>query len=82
MSILAVQQIIGQALVSQSFSQQLLNSRRAVLLSQYDLLPQERQFLLSIQAETLQEFVQAVEGQMGEQTNGQIANRTKNHERN
>lgn len=57
----ALNRLVGEALVNERLCRDLLNGRRAELLSSIQLGPEQTAAVLSIQATTLQEFAQAVE---------------------
>ncbi len=63
MSISGLNQLLGEAVVSDQFRAGLLNGRRAELVSdpRFKLDPDEAAALLSIEADNLQEFAVAVE---------------------
>ncbi len=63
MSISGLNQLLGEAVVSDHFRSGLLNGRRAELVAdpRFKLDPDEAQALLSIEASNLQEFAVAVE---------------------
>ncbi len=63
MSISGLNQLLGEAVVSDQFRAGLLNGRRAELVSdpRFKLEPDEAAALLSIEADNLQDFAVAVE---------------------
>ena len=63
MSISGLNQLLGEAVVSDQFRAGLLNGRRAELVAdpRFKLEPDEAAALLSIEADNLQEFAVAVE---------------------
>jgi hypothetical protein len=56
MSQIALHTLVGTALTDHNFCHDLLNGRRRTLLAQFDLTNEEREAILGIQADTLQEF--------------------------
>lgn len=61
MSKIALQKIVGKAVISDNFRAGLLNGRRAELIDGFDLEPHERNQILSIQAQTLAEFAAEIQ---------------------
>ncbi len=56
MSIGELERLVCTAVISTRFRHKLLNGSRAQMLDEFELTAEEREFLLSIQAETVQEF--------------------------
>ncbi len=56
MSHLMIYKIISTAITDAEFCDDLINGRRPVLLSQFDLTDEEHDFLMDIKANSLQEF--------------------------
>lgn len=56
MSQISLHTLVGTALTDRQFCHDLLNGKRRTLLTQFDLTKEEQEAILSIQAETLQEF--------------------------
>ena len=56
MSYQALEMLVGEAIIDREFRTRLLNGQRPHILQQYDLTPEERRMLLSIQANSLEEF--------------------------
>jgi hypothetical protein len=56
MSATVLQTLIGTALVDREFGEQLLNGKRPVLLTEFDLTDEEREVVLTIKADSIQEF--------------------------
>ncbi|MFQ6100189.1 MAG: hypothetical protein ACE5OS_02990 [Anaerolineae bacterium] len=54
---MALQTLIGTALIDREFCQELLNGNRPVLLTEFDLTDEEREVVLAVEAESIQEFV-------------------------
>jgi hypothetical protein len=52
----ALHTLVGTALTDPEFCHDLLNGRRAALLTKFDLTDEEREFVLFIEAESIQEF--------------------------
>lgn len=63
MSVKGLNEVVGKAIISDSFRAGLLNGRRAELLRQFDerLEPDERQAVLDIQASDFSSFAAAIE---------------------
>jgi hypothetical protein len=61
MSIRNLEILVGKAVVSDQFRAGILNGRRAELLHEFDLEPDEASEVLAIQADTLAEFSAAIE---------------------
>ncbi|MEK7276580.1 MAG: hypothetical protein AAB427_04455 [Chloroflexota bacterium] len=61
MSKIALQKIVGKAVISDNFRAGLLNERRAEVIDGFDLEPHERDQILAIQAETLAEFAAEIQ---------------------
>lgn len=63
MSVKGLNEVVGIAIISDSFRAGLLNGRRAELLRQFDerLEPDERQAVLNIQASDFSSFAAAIE---------------------
>jgi len=51
-----LQKLVGTVIVDRCFRQAFLNGGRQRLLSQFELSPEERAFLLNIQADSLEGF--------------------------
>lgn len=56
MSQMALHAIVGTALTDPEFRNDLLNGRRHTLLTKFDLTDKEREVVLVIEAESIQEF--------------------------
>ena len=56
MSQMALQTLVGTALTDHEFRDDLLNGRRHTLLTKFDLTDEEREVILVIEAESIQEF--------------------------
>ena len=52
----ALEEVVGQAIIDREFRAGLLNGKRARLLSQFNLTPEETQALMSIRADSLESF--------------------------
>ncbi len=52
----ALEDVVGSAIIDRDFRVGLLNGKRARLLSQFDLSPEEHQVLMDIRAESLESF--------------------------
>jgi len=61
MSKIALQKIVGKAVISDNFRARLLDERRADLIDGFDLEPQERDQVLAIQAQTLADFAAEIQ---------------------
>ncbi len=63
MSIRGLNEVVGKAIISDSFRAGLLNGKRAEMLSQFEgqLDADEQQALLGIQAEAFSDFAAAIE---------------------
>jgi hypothetical protein len=63
MSIKGLNEVVGRAIISDSFRAGLLNGRRAELLQQFEtrLEPEEQQAVLAIQAHDFADFAAAIE---------------------
>jgi hypothetical protein len=63
MSVKGLNEMVGRAIISDSFRSGLLNGRRAELLRQFEtrLEPDEQQAVLAIQARDLADFAAAIE---------------------
>ena len=61
MSIQAMRTVVGKAVINDAFRASLLNGRRAELLREFDLEPQELSALLAIRANSLKDFAAQVE---------------------
>jgi len=61
MSVRALEAIIGKAVVSERFRVGILNGKRAELIGQFGLEPDEASAVLSIKAQNLTEFARAIE---------------------
>ena len=61
MSILSLQKMVGRAVVSDEFRAGILNGRKAELIRDLDLDPEETAQVMAIRASTLAEFAAAVE---------------------
>jgi hypothetical protein len=51
-----LEEVVGQAIIDREFCAGLLNGKRARLLSQFNLTPEEMQALMSIDANSLEAF--------------------------
>ncbi len=58
----ALEEVVGNAIIDREFLAGLLNGKRARLLSQFDLSPEERQVLMNIRAESLESFASQLYG--------------------
>jgi hypothetical protein len=58
MSQMALQSLIGAALIDREFCEKLLDGRRPSLLAQFDLTGEEREAVLSIEADSIQKFAE------------------------
>lgn len=56
MSATALQTLIGTALIDREFCKELLNGRRPALLTEFDLTEEEREVVLAIKVDSIQEF--------------------------
>jgi hypothetical protein len=56
MSQMALHTLVGTALIDRKFCADLLNGRRPILLTKFDLTDEEREFVLFIEAESIREF--------------------------
>lgn len=56
MSATALQALIGTALVDREFCEELLNGKRPTLLAEFDLSDEEREVVLTIETDSIQEF--------------------------
>ena len=56
MSQIALQVLVGTALISHSFREKLLSEERSIVLESFDLTNEERDFVLSIRADSVKEF--------------------------
>ena len=56
MSQMALQILVGTALTDPRFCHDLLNGRRHTLLSEFDLTDEEREAVMVVEAESIQEF--------------------------
>jgi hypothetical protein len=61
MSMRALEAIVGRAVVSERFRAGILNGKRAELIRQFSLEPDETSAVMSIQAGSLPEFARAIE---------------------
>ena len=52
----ALEEVVGHAIIDREFCAGLLNGKRARLLSQFNLTPDETQVLMSIRADSLEAF--------------------------
>ncbi|HLF28074.1 MAG TPA: Os1348 family NHLP clan protein [Anaerolineae bacterium] len=52
----ALEEVVGHAIIDREFCASLLNGKRARLLSQFHLTPEETQALMSIRADSLEAF--------------------------
>lgn len=50
------EEVVGNAIIDREFRADLLNEKRARVLSRFDLTPEERHALMSIRAESLESF--------------------------
>lgn len=75
MSIIGLNQLLGEAVVSDQFRSGLLNGRRAELVSdpRFKLEPDEAAALLSIQADNLQDFAVGVELYLNQRKSSQVS---------
>jgi hypothetical protein len=53
--------LVGTAVINRGTREALLNGQRAEIIEDYALTNEEREFVLGIKAETVQEFAQALE---------------------
>jgi len=60
----ALEEVVGQAIIDHDFRAGLLNGKRARLLSQFNLTPEEKQALMSIRADSLEAFARQLYGWM------------------
>jgi hypothetical protein len=51
-----LEEVVGTAIIDRDFRAGLLNGRRARLLSQFNLSPEEHQVLMGIRADSLESF--------------------------
>lgn len=58
------EEVVGCAIIDREFCADLLNGKRARVLSRFDLTPEERQALMSIRAESLESFAGQLAGWM------------------
>lgn len=58
----ALEEVVGSAIIDRDFRAGLLNGKRARLLSQFDLSPEEHQVLMNIRAESLESFARQLYG--------------------
>jgi hypothetical protein len=58
----ALEDVVGSAIIDRDFRVGLLNGKRARLLSQFDLSPEEHQVLMDIRAESLESFARQLYG--------------------
>lgn len=56
MSIIELQSLVGRALIDREFCERLLNGGRAGVLDAFELTEHERETLLAISADSVQEF--------------------------
>lgn len=52
----SLQAIVGTALIDKDFRRAMLNGSRAIVIKQFDLSVDEREMLMSIEANTLEQF--------------------------
>ena len=57
----ALQTLLGTAMLDRQFRKQLLYGDRRALFPKYKLTDEERQFLLMIRADSLEDFAQTIE---------------------
>lgn len=57
MSAMALQVLIGTALIDRKFCEKLLDGKHSTLLAEFDLTDEEWQAVLAIEADSIQEFV-------------------------
>ena len=57
-----LEEVIGHAIIDREFLAGLLNGKRARLIEQFDLSPEEQQALMSIRAESLESFARQLVG--------------------
>jgi hypothetical protein len=62
-----LEEVVGWALIDRDFCADLLNGRRARVLSRFNLTPEERQALLNIRAESLESFAGQLAGWLATQ---------------
>ena len=58
MSSTAIQALIGTALLDREFCKELLNGKRSALLAEFDLTDEEREIVLGIETDSIQEFAE------------------------
>lgn len=56
MSTMALQTLVGIALVDHRFCEELLNGKRDTLLTEFDLTDEEQEAVLAIETDSVQEF--------------------------
>ncbi len=56
MSAIALQTLIGTALVDREFCEELLNGKRPILLADFDVTDEEQEIVLIIKAGSIREF--------------------------
>jgi len=61
MSVAAMQRIVGTAIVDQDFREDLLNGRRQETIAAFALTPEEHRAIMTIRAQTLHEFAEALD---------------------
>jgi hypothetical protein len=61
MSVRSLEAIVGRAVVSERFRAGILNGKRAELIRQFSLEPDESSAVLSIKARSFPEFARAIE---------------------
>jgi len=57
-----LEEVIGHAIIDREFCAGLLNGKRARLISQFNLTPEEQQAVMSIRAESLESFARQLFG--------------------
>jgi hypothetical protein len=57
-----LEEVVGTAIIDRDFRAGLLNGRRARLLSQFNLSPEEHQVLMGIRADSLESFARQLYG--------------------
>ncbi len=57
-----LEEVIGHAIIDSEFLAGLLDGKRARLISQFDLTPEEQQAVMSIRAESLESFARQLYG--------------------
>ncbi len=57
MSSIALRTLVGTALIDREFCEEFMNGRRPTILADFDLTDEEREVVLTIKTECIQEFV-------------------------